>query len=328
MLAGVGVMLFFMVSPSDIATAAPLCEEENVETWFASRADCWAAGNDLITVFSTRDLTHAEHLATVATDTLETIEGLLGPTQEPVRGLRLIAWPSSESSTQSAEPQRLDGESLFLAAGADGNHIRSAISDIVVDRTAFPNRDQVPLWLRIGLRHWVRGGEQSALLRPARKIATDPGYAYDQYFSLQSLKTWPTIEVFQQIYISQSLAMLAWLLQDWPSDSLSTLFAVMSEGQPFKTALAEVYELDIATFVVEFTQQADRITQLSWPYTESPPWTKWFTTARMIFIVVAVLALFLGWRVRWWLRRPADVPRRRAGIELRRYLPRSGSFRF
>lgn len=328
MLAGVGLMMFFTVSPSHTATAEPPCKEENVNTWFASRADCWAAGNDLITVFSTRDLSHAEHLASVATDTLETIEGLLHPTQEPVRGLRLIAWPSSDSSTQSAEPQRLNGESLFLVAGADGNHIRSAISDIVVDRAAFPNRDQVPLWLRIGLRHWVRGGEQSALLRPARKIATDPDYAYDKFFSLHLLSTWPTLEVFQQIYISQSLAMLAWLLQDWPSDSLSMLFAAISEGRPFEAALAEVYELETATLVVDFSQHAGRITQLSWPYTESPPWTAWFSTTRMILIVIAVLALLLGWRVRWWLRRPADLPRRRAGIELHRYLPRSGSFRF
>jgi len=321
-------MLFSLVGATGLMNGAPSCEERIVKEWFTNRAVCWVAQGDQVTVFSPRSDRHAEHLALVAEQTLETIHALLRQTQEPVGGLRLIAWPDPELPALSAVPQRLNGASLFLVAGEDGNHIRSAISDIVVDRAAFPHQERVPLWLRIGLRHWVRGGEQSALLQPARKIATDPLYAYDRYLSLHALDSWPAIEAYQQLYVSQSLAMLAWLLQDWPADSLSNLFAGLSEGRSFETALANAYELDQRTLVDDFHRQAERITQLSWPYTEPPPWSDWFTTARVIAIAFVVIVLLLVGRCWWWLRRPADIPNRRAGIELRRYLPRAGSFRF
>ena len=316
-----------MIRPAVAETARTSCETESIAARF-SGIECWTGQDGQVTVFSTRSQAHAQRLATVANRALETFGVLLPDTVVQIERLEIVAWPADQSSLLPAIPELLDPESMYLIEGDESNEVRSAISDIVVDRATFPHQDQVPLWLRVALRHWVRGGNQSATLDRARKIATDPLYAYDRYFSLSGLETWPAVEAYQQIYVSQSLAMLAWLLQDWPPDALAGLFTQISQGDSFEQSLLDSYVLSSDSFVSAFAVEAARITQINWPYTERPPWHAWFTTGRIVAIALAGVALLVLARYWWWLRRPVDVPRRRAGIELRRYLPRAGSFRF
>lgn len=316
-----------MISPAVAETVRASCETESIAARFGG-IECWTGQDGQVTVFSTRSQAHAQHLASAANRTLETAGVLLPDTAVQIERLEIVAWPADRSSPLAAMPELLDGESLYLIEGEESNDVRSAISDILVDRATSPHQEQVPLWLRVALRHWVRGGNQSATLDPARKIATDPLYAYDRYFSLTGLEAWPAVEAYQQIYVSQSLAMLAWILQDWPADALAGLFTQIAQGDSFEQSVLDIYGIGSDSFVSAFAVEASRITQLNWPYTERPPWHTWFTTGRIVAIALAGVALLVLARFWWWLRRPVDVPRQRAGIELRRYLPRAGSFRF
>ncbi len=316
-----------MIRPAVAETARASCETESVAARLGE-LDCWTGQDGQVTVFSTRSQAHAQRLASVANETLETSGVLLPATTVRIERLEIVAWPADHSNPLAARPELLEGESLYLMAGDESNDVRDAISDIVIDRAAFPHQSEVPLWLRIALRHWVRGGNQSATLDPARKIATDPTYAYDEYFPLERLESWPTLDVFQRIYVAQSLAMLAWLLQDWPPEAFAGMFTRIAEGDSFEQSVLDTYELSSDSFVSAFAAEAPRITQLSWPYTERPPWHAWFTTGKIIALSIAALALLVLAQFWRWLRRPVDVPRQRSGIPLRRYMPRSGSFRF
>ena len=159
-------------------TVAPSCEDEPIAAQFAERK-CGTAHDGRVSMFSTRSQEHAQHLGAVANRTFETSALLFSKAATQIERAGLIAWPAGQSPQLASEPGRLGSESLYLIAGDHSNDVRSAISDIVVDQAASPHPDQIPLWLRIALRHWVRGGEQSATLQSARKIATHPYFAYD-----------------------------------------------------------------------------------------------------------------------------------------------------
>ena len=122
--------------------------------------------------------------------------------------------------------------------------------------------------------------------------------------------------------------MLAWLLQDSPIDTLAAMCAQIAQGHSFEQSLLDNYSLSVESFVSAFSAQAERITQLSWPYTEPPPWYAWINSAWIIAMSIASVALLVLARFGWWLRQPVSVSSRRLGLGLRRYIPRTGSFRF
>ena len=263
----------------------------------------WRVGSDL----------QAMPLAGHAAGALDLVGGLLEtPVEQPIS---IVVWSSSTAaagglptSLFGGQPPPLPrmtvaashGELLIHVFRNTSGDVRNAVSDVVMETAAHPNAVTVPLWFRLALGLWSQGQMHPYFANRARWVAER---GREEYYSTEELERFPSSFQFQARYLGQAGGMLSWMLQDWGPTALVELFGRISEGAPFYDALEAVYGYDREQFITEFTRNAVRVLELTWPYIEpetKPFWQK-LNAGLIMAIVAAVIAIpfiaYIGYRL-------------------------------
>ena len=263
----------------------------------------WRPGPDL----------QADHVAGHAVGALDLVADLLEtPIEQPIS---LVVWPSSTAAADGIPVAIFGGQPpplprLTVAAGHGERlihifrdttgDVRSAVSDVVMETAAHPHPDAIPLWFRVALGLWSQGPMHPFFVNRARSVVDAD---YEEFYSAEELDRFPSSWQYQALYLGQAGGMLSWMLQDWGPSALVELFDRISAGAAFYDALEVVFGYDRDQFIAEFTQNAERVLELTWPYIESEADPFWQTLdiGLIMAIVAAVIAIpfvaYIGYRL-------------------------------
>ena len=205
----------------------------------------------------------------------------------------LVIWPAdTDPSDRSMLPPELADAEIVPVLRNTSGEVRNAVTDQLINAATGQHADDVPLWMRLGLGLWSQGPMPGFYLRRAGSVVV---LDHEEFYSVEQLQIFPQTWQFQAKYLGQVGGMIAWFIQDWGPESISEVFGQVGDGQPFYTAIEQVYGLPEDKLISEFTKNAERALLLTWPYIEAqtPPFHERLNINYIIAVAAAIPLLIL-----------------------------------
>ena len=283
-----------------LAAAALLVGLLTADSAAAQELEWSAAERDDLTLWHTQGQQRADTLADHAQGAYDLVSDLIGA--ELDSPLAIIVWPPGADPGDAAQlPDGVDERAQLrhVTSNASGQ-VRGSVTNALIDAAASPHAERVPFWMRAALGLWSAGPLPGFFLTRAGSVII---YDHEEFYTVEQLETVPTSWQFQAKYFGQVGGMLAWMIQDWGTESLEQLFATVAEGTPFYDSLEQVYGIPADRLIDEFTKNAERALLLNWPYIEpqSPPFYDRLNINHIIIaaaaLPMAILFFFIGKRL-------------------------------
>lgn len=259
-----------------------------------------SAERDNLTLWHTQGQLRADALADHGQGAYDLVSDLIDVSLDD--RVNVIVWPQGlDPADPTLLPDGVTPESptLHVTRNSSGD-VRNAIANALLDAATGPHADAVPLWMRFAMGLWSQGPLPAYFLTRAGSVVI---FDHEQYYTIEQLEILPLTFSFQAKYFDQASGMLAWFIQDWGPETLAELFRTVGEGLPFYEAVRRIYGIPREKLIAEFTNNAERIFLLNWPYIESQqqPFYERLNLNHVILVAaaipVAILLFFIAKRL-------------------------------